>query len=207
MKQSVNLVPESFRRSVVAQQLMRHWTVAGIVVGTVLSAYVFWERETYRQIFTRRAVMESKARPFSEMKDSTDRMVREIRKLEESDALVRRLSRDQTPLLPLALVSAGVKACPDQLWIKHVKFEQRAKIQPGTNGAKELTASKPNEASDQETIGFMTLEGFAVDNLAVAAFVAALRDTKGFRSVELKSSINSDAQDLRRTSFTIESEL
>jgi Tfp pilus assembly protein PilN len=205
MKQSVNLVPESFRRLIVAKRLMRSWTLVSMAVGASLLTYVLWEGETYRQVRGRRAVVESKARPFSEMKSAVERMMQEIAKMEESDALVKRLSRDQTPLLPLSLVSAGVKACPDQLWIRHVKFEQRPK------GEKESEAKVPGprvrNATEVSTGGYLTLEGYAVDNLAVAAFVAALRDTKGFRSVELKSSINSSSDESQRTIFTIESEL
>jgi hypothetical protein len=204
MKQSVNLVPDSFRRAVVARRLLRSWLMTSMVTGIVLIAYVAWERDNYTRTHNRRLVVESKARPFSEMSNSATRMEEEIRLIDQNDALVHRLSKDQTPLLPLALVSAGVKACPDQLWIKRVKFEQHQKVEKPAAGAPAATSGSESVANGQ---GRLILEGLAVDNLAVAAFVAALRDTKGFRSVELKSSVVTQVGDQRQMSFSIESEL
>jgi hypothetical protein len=178
--------------------------MTSLVTAIVLTAYAAWERENYSRTLNRRLVVESRARPFSEMSNSATRMAEEIRLIEQSDALVHRLSKDQTPLLPLALVSAGVKACPDQLWIKHVKFEQNQKSEKPTANAPAAPKEAESVASGQ---GRLILEGLAVDNLAVAAFVAALRDTKGFRSVELKSSVVTQVGDQRQMSFSIESEL
>jgi hypothetical protein len=175
-----------------------------LVTVVVLTGYVAWERENYSRTLNRRLVVESKARPYSEMSQSTTRLADEIRSIEHSDALVRRLSKDQTPLLPLALVSAGVRACPDQLWIKHVKFEQHQKLEKSVANTTDAASKTESTISGK---GRIILEGIAVDNLAVAAFVAALRDTNGFRSVELKSSVVTQVGEQRQMSFSIESEL
>jgi hypothetical protein len=210
MKYTVNLVPTSFRRSMVARRLIRLWFLGALGMIISLTAYVAWERDHFQRMHDRRLIAESKARPFSEMQESAARMAAEIASIEQNDALVRRLSKDQTPLLPLALISAGVKACPDQLWIRHVKFHQDAKsdVSASTAGGPSPAApAGPAAATNDKLRRRLTVEGFAVDNLAVAAFVAALRDTRGFQSVELKSSVLTQLGQQTQMAFTIESEL
>ena len=50
----------------------------------------------------------------------------------------------------------------------------------------------------------LNLKGDALDNLAVAKFVALLRDAATFEKVELKSSLEKASRDVRVHSFSIE---
>jgi hypothetical protein len=63
-------------------------------------------------------------------------------------------------------------------------------------------------AAEQETPwASVTFEGEALDNLAIATFVAALRDTGLFRRVELKSSIGSKSPDSRAHAYSVECDI
>jgi hypothetical protein len=53
----------------------------------------------------------------------------------------------------------------------------------------------------------MTLDGFGVDNLSVAEFVAALRQTEAFQAIELKSSVTTPIRNTTAWAFSIEGEL
>jgi hypothetical protein len=147
-----------------------------------------------------------------------DRQTREIE-------VVRRLEGCRPPLALLGLVGQSARDCQGQLQIESLAFHpvQRAKtadpsgeaarttghpsgtpkagVPPAKPGGK--TETKPPAESDGDS-ALVTIKGVALDNLSVARFVAALRQTKALRRVELKSTKEQPLGACRVCSWMIE---
>lgn len=202
-KTHLNLVPDSFRQRVLLRRWGTRWlaiwltAAAGMVAFiVVLDRRIHWDDQVCGS-------MESKARPIVEIQNACERIKAELAALEQEDALLRRLTNEGSPIESVGLVSLGAKQCEGRIWVQRVRFrtelpdEKKNPILANTSGGE--SARHPTQK--------LTVEGVGTDPLSVPHFVSALRDTKGFRKVELKSSLKTEFQGISTWAFVIESEL
>lgn len=196
MKNRLNLMPWQCRKS----QLMRlrlaqwflPWAVAG---GLVLAACVAkWEQWQLRRDRVQR--LEREYVP-------TDALLTEIKafgdRLEEfrsREAVLAQLDSPRPALTLLGLVSRSARECQGRLRVEHVSLHVEG------DAAKPGNAGSSGAAPGRTTA--VTIKGDATDNLAVARFVLALRETKAFDRVELKSTQEQPADRRQTRSYLVE---
>lgn len=201
MRRFINLVPEAHKRRVIIRRLLRDWAAIIAFSSVALLAYFLYERDVIQDETERRVQIESKARPYVEMAEATEKMRREIASIEQNDAILRRLSNEGSPILPIALVSRGVGDCTGRIWVQQLSFHSKA---PDESDAKGTKGKEPIAA---QVRSYLVIKGLAIDNMAVSDFVRALRKTKGFRGIELKSAVSVIQDGAMAMTFEIESEL
>jgi hypothetical protein len=209
MKRSLNLLPESYRRRVAARRLLHRWVWTAVLSGCGFALYVSHQHQITRSDFERLKVAQSKARPYIEMTEGAERLIKEIETIRANDALVDRLTDERSPIVPIAVVSQAARACTGRVWVRRLSFESTLPAEPASNAkpaprpqGNPLTQTESTQAGER-----MTLDGFGVDNLSVAEFVAALRQTEAFQAIELKSSVTTPIRNTTAWAFSIEGEL
>lgn len=207
MKRFTNVVPQSYRRAVVARRAIRDWSFLGLIIGSALGLYVAVEVERLRSSYSAMQTESSAARPYIEMSATIERLRSEIEAIERGDALLRRLKVEGSPLGPVALISKASRACQGRVWIQDFHFESNSHS-GSAGGLRPAPAPRttPDGAAKADRPK-MTVTGTAADHLAAAEFVAALRDSNAFRTVELKSSITTETMGKTAWAFVVESEL
>jgi Tfp pilus assembly protein PilN len=119
-----------------------------------------------------------KCAPLKKLQTELDAMRAELDDLQQREALAMSLADNVPDLTLLGVVSRAALRSDGTVYIEQLSLNREA---PPT--AKE----ESDAAAGPERGGVLTLRGGGVDNLSVARFVAALRDSEVFERVQLKS--------------------
>lgn len=194
MKTFVNILPWNFRRRELLRQRLFQWSVVW-GIGLVLAAGAGWfESRAYKTELQVMQVKEGMDEPLQRLKADSERMRAQLNELSAKDALVVQLQDQPPPLVVLGLASQSARQCGGRIWLKNLQFQWTRK----------RLATTQQTASDVGPTGMLTLQGTGEDNLAVAEFVATLRETECFDRVELKSSVGMDSSGVRGRSYLME---
>ncbi len=129
--------------------------------------------------------LEASAAPVETLRNEIRALGGRLGQLGQYKALLAQLEGSRPALTLLGLISQSARQCGGRLRLE------------------ELTA----RTAQDETAGSpatLTLKGAAADNLAVARFVAGLRQTAAFQRVELKGSEQKNVEGGQSHSFVIE---
>jgi hypothetical protein len=118
--------------------------------------------------------------------------------------------RDERPLLTLiGVASRSARQCNGRLVIHNLSFkrqESRPDVDP-KKGKPRHKRSQDAPKEEETSWASVTFAGDALDNVAVATFVVALRDSGLFRRVELKSSVGNKSADAEVRSYLLECDI
>ena len=189
MMEHCNLLPLEFQRRLLIRSRLLQWSVvwgvitvavAGLAVHRV--CFMFAQQERVQ-------VMERQSEPLRNTVAENERLRGQLEEMTGREVLLGELDSAAYPLQLMGLVSRGASACEERLQVREFSL-QRVQNAPRQT----TTTSAPAEVEQSQPVAEMmrlTLEGRAVDDLAIARFVTALRQTRVFESVELKSSVGS----------------
>jgi hypothetical protein len=211
MKNHVNLLPWRCRRTQIIRLRFRQWlwpcgiTAAAIAIFFVVQlSRCLAARQRLDQVEREYFPLESLTEEIAASRGRLDERSREVE-------IVRRMENPRPPLTLLGLVSQTARDCQGQLHVESLSL-QAAREQPKTTAGEpaktaagertKATAKEAAETNGDSTV--VAIKGIALDNLAVARFVAALRQTKAFRRVELKSTKEQPLGACRICSWLIE---
>ncbi len=211
MKNYVNLLPWRCRRTQIIRLRFRQWLWPCGVTAAAIA--IFFAAQLSRCLAARQRLdqFEREYLPLesltAEIAASRGRLNEQSREVE----VARRMESPRPPLTLLGLVSQTARDCQGQLQVDSLSLQtaggrpkpaagEPAKAAPGE---RTKTAAKETAETDGDST-VVAIKGIALDNLAVARFVAALRQTKAFRRVELKSTKEQPLGACRVCSWLIE---
>ena len=118
--------------------------------------------------------LEAQYRPIVQQLKEVAKLKTEIQSLRRRETIALTLYEEKPPLTLLGLVSQAARANGGRVYIQQMHYTRN-------------DAEEANDTSDAAA-NTLALDGIGADNIAVATFVAELRDTQLFEHVELKSS-------------------
>lgn len=195
MKAFINLLPFEYRRRELVRLRLLQWSL--VWAGCLLLIVAAWWLKQSQHRASRLAVeaAETRFRPLEQLMGQRRAMETELRRLHAKGTVLGRL-RDEIQLLTLiGMVSHGARECRGRLVVDEMAFQRKA-----NNASADRPQRDPGKPTDTEPgaegsgpRASVTLRGTALDNLAVARFAAALRDSGLFERVELKSSVGDES--------------
>jgi hypothetical protein len=195
MRIFVNLLPFEYRKGEVLRRRLLQWSLVWTLC-LVTAIGVWWLKQNrYRASFHAADAAQRRYLPVERLVEESEKTRIELKGLRAKGTLWGQL-RDERPLLTLiGLVSRSARQCNGRLDLHRLLFERQEEHPKTDDRRRDRGNQQPQQPAEEETRPWavVTLEGEARDNLAVATFVVALRDTGVFRRVELKSSTGKDS--------------
>jgi hypothetical protein len=204
MKTYVNLLSPKHQRAALVTKLLWRWCAVW-ALGLTIVAVVFWvNKERFQKAAASISAAELACRPVVMTAEENARMLSQVRRFDCRETLVGQLGDERPVLGLLAVVSRSARVCDERVVVRDLHFEQQAE-NPSTTSPADQPASTNLRSAEPEAV--LTISGDALDNLAIAKFAAALRDTRIFRDVELKSSVGKASRELPIHSFIVRCEI
>ncbi|NLS93718.1 MAG: PilN domain-containing protein [Planctomycetaceae bacterium] len=201
MKNRVNLLPWRHRKAGLLRTLLPRWCAVWIVALLTFAAVFWFSRAHYAKTLAVVSARESAYRPIAAIVSQNSQMRQAVRRFGDRETLVGQLHDDLPVLCFLATVSRSAQLCEGRLVLRDLRFQQQAE----GSGARSRFADPGQAVPDSRPV--LTIEGDALDNLAIARFAAALRDAALFRDVVLESSVGKTSADRSVHSFVVRCEI
>jgi len=195
MKNSVNLLPWKCRRMQVIRLRVMQWSMPCAIAAAAVGLLGVAEWSRYRAAEARVERLEQEYVPVAAMGQEIKKQRARLDELAGDAARVGGLANPRPTLTLLGLVSQSARDCEGKLHVDSVS------VQPSGESAKK--AAKTASAPDSGT-AVVAIKGIAADNLAVTKFVLALRQTKAFQRVDLKSTQEQPYGANRACSYLVE---
>lgn len=201
MRTYVNLLPLKHRRAGLLRALLPRWCTVWVIGAVVLAGVVWLNKSHHQQMLAAVSDREAASKPIVAIIAQNSQMEQEIRRFDHRETLVGQL-RDNKPVLCfLAAVSKSSQLCNGRVVVRDLTFQQQA-VKPLSND-RHAGAAQP--APSPQAV--LTLEGDALDNVAIARFTAALQASALFRDVVLESSVGKSSADQTIHSFIVRCEI
>lgn len=184
MSRTLNLLTDRFRLRMLLRRRLRQWGAVCAVVGAVSLGWTGWRvldvRALHAQLTDRQAV----AAPLARMQGESRRIQKQLDVLNRRQSLLALLEQGKLPYQVVAVISRSTRQCEGQVQVRELLLSRHQVEKPAAAAPSgRPTAAKPET---MERI-LLTLKGVAADNLAVARFVTALRESAAFEHVDLRS--------------------
>ena len=181
----VNLLPAAFRKQALLRRSLFCWIIRWSACLLVCATYLFWEYRQVARANAAREEIEAVCEPVRLALAETAAAESQLEALIAKQLDLRRFTPNNRPLAVLALLSR-IEPGRGQLQIQRIDFEQTLDL-PAAAGS---PLPRKNEAKER---GRLILNGIALNDVTVAAFIDALRAIKVIRRVELQSSTRWEA--------------
>lgn len=195
MKTHLNLLPIAFLRARLLRRRLALWSPVWALVAVV--GVTIWWSERFRCSEACRAqyLREREFEPLARQIKENATMKRQIEELEKRELILDDVDDRHPPLTAVGIVSRCAARCDERLRVEKFVLERNRGASPS-----------PTSLASVAGGSLVTLEGKGADNLAVAAFAEALRNTSAFVRVDLKSTIRSGSEidDMRHFVITCE---
>ena len=194
MTRSVNFVPTSFRRHLLIRQRLRQWVIGWVLAfsaaGSTGIAHYGWVHSRQRAL----ADLESKCEPIRQLERSNQEMQTQLDQMGNRESLLSELEGGNRPTQLIGIVGEAAYHHDQTIHVSELRLSPNpTPPRPQSDSATE-TESRTKERMQ------LQLDGLGLDDLAIAAFVARLREFNVFESVVLRSSgvVEGLPQDARR---------
>ena len=178
---SLNLLPDSVTNRRAALRHFLAWAVVWGVSGICAFSLSTAEQRRLADLESRSGRLEALAAPVKRTRAQLVGLQERIQDIEERESWLVDSDSQQTLQL-IGIISAAA-----------AQVQGRVSVDTLHLAGFDREIPPPENSTDEPTIEHrmkLELNGLAVDDLAVASFVAGLRDTGVFESVELHSSIS-----------------
>jgi Tfp pilus assembly protein PilN len=198
MTDQMNLLPWGFRLRLLAYTRLRQWLIVWGVAVAVLAAYGTVQTSRLHSQRARSQVLDAQCQPLRAMAAENKVISQRVAEISGRQSLLTTLDAAQYPLRLVGIVSQSTAATESRLFVEELGLTRSfVAAAPTVKPPAGETSSAPSAAPAAQPPPSverlrLTLTGIAADDLAVARFIAALRDAQVFDSVELKSSIGTD---------------
>jgi hypothetical protein len=181
MKQHLNLIPLQYRRKQMIRSLLRTWaTIYGLaMLGFVIAGWWAWNQNSEQRIeLTAKNLQYA---PIQRLQDETLVLDEETVFLQEQEELLLELSQTHSMLSLLGQLSKASVNCGKLVSINDLSL-----------------STKPKQSSQ------IKISGIGVNDVAIAQFVAELRDSQMFGNVKLTSSGTTKVGNKSSKAYTLE---
>jgi Tfp pilus assembly protein PilN len=220
MKTHLNLLPWRCRRTQILSLRLRQWLWPCCTAAAAIAVCLVAQASRYAAARQRVEELQRDYLPLETLDSQIAALTGRIERQAREIAAVRQLEGARPALTLLGLVSQCARECQGQLQVESLSFQAAG---PRTKGGPKpsqaageplKTASKapgpPAKTAAKETAEreaestLVTIKGVALENLSVARFIAALRQTKAFCRVDLKSTKDQPMGATRVCSWLVE---
>jgi hypothetical protein len=170
MKNHVNLIPTNYRRRRLIRRRLWQWCVIWSAVALGCWGAAWAKQVGYQNVASTLSQRRAAYEPVKLLNKRTREIRENIHELNQRETMVDQLRDLRPPLVGLGIVSRCAKACDGRVQIQSMTIDRKRKAAP-------------------TSVGMLILNGRGINNASVAQFVAALRVTKAFDRIELKSSV------------------
>lgn len=170
----LNLIPDTFRRRAVLRKAVCRWGILCGIAGTVglaLCAPAWWD---VRGLRARVAAAEENCSDVRRLIADGSRLKQRLTTVKERTHRYAFTKQSHLPLTLLGLFSLEARMLKGRLRIDEFNFRESA------------VGTTADESVQRRRID-VVVSGFARDDTAISLLIAALRNTKHFASVDLKS--------------------
>ena len=181
MKSHLNLLPWQIRYRLVRRARALQWSVVFGITVLVLSAGGALRHRDLRQDRETVAQQQAQVLPLEQMQQRNEEMADRLARLSGLELLLAEVERSQYTLGLLGIVSRSASRTGQRIQVLEFNFQRR-------NESRTKKDADGKDVSEAYEVVYLTLEGIAVDEVAVAQFVAELRDSGAFVEVRLNSS-------------------
>ncbi len=202
MKTRLNLLPWRVRRSQIVRRRLIQWTVAWAMVAGVTAGLCLAkanQRAEAQEALTR---LEDEYAPIAAVRNQIQSCRKSLEAWNRREAAAAQLEDSRPALTLVGMVSRSARVCQGRLRIDLLTVRPRDEASRAAEKKPAEKQKTPTPAGSPSAT--VTIKGAALDNLAVSRFVAALRETKAFDRVELKSSAEQPIGDVRTCSYQVE---
>lgn len=191
MNDHLNLMPLVARRRNLCWLRLRQWSGVWLLVIALSGAVGIVQASRVASEHYRLTALDDSTRPLREKQQELDQMLVRLKTLRSRESMLAMLERMEQPVQLLGIIGRSIGGdrpevqvydmviSPTQI-VQVVKESEKAK-DPKTNVATPATRNVDRVQ--------LKIDGLGVDDLAVARFVAGLREAGVFETVALKSSI------------------
>jgi hypothetical protein len=192
MKTHLNLLPWTCRRNALMRTRALRWTAVWIGVAALTFTVFGFRMMRYRAAAVELGRLQEDNAPLEQIRGRIAESRTRLSALSAQEVILARLATPRPALTLLALVSRSVGEC-DGL----VQVEQLA-LRTVEEGEKAGEKARPGGRTT------VVIKGIALDNMAASRFVMALRNSKSFDRVELKSSIEEASSQRKACAYLVE---
>ena len=193
MQTYVNLLPTRTAVATLLLRRVRQWSFVAlsalslVVVGSIVE----WKRVESIQV--RLKQLENQAGPLPTLEREVDHMQQQLDQCNARATLAAQLVDDRSMLSLIGLVSRAAHESAGKVCVRQLSVETvSASGQRGLGVTGNVSLRK------------LQLEGLGEDNLSVARFVAALRESRAFHEVQLKASESTQKNDRKFRNYQLE---
>lgn len=212
MKRSLNLASIETRSRLALRRVLRFWAGAWLLLLAALGAVAAMQWLSVERAARAAEQIERRQPSLNALKLRSAQLKNQFRALQNGQSLIAQLEPEQLGFQVLAAVSASARRCGGRIQLQQLSLSRTRPAPAAADAAADAGGqSEPGNAQggpvDSEPsaeIAMVTLKGIAIDNLAIARFVADLRDGQLFERVELRWAMEAAETRGMGRSFVIE---
>jgi hypothetical protein len=184
----VNLLPVAFRRRILFRKRLRQWAPAWLIAAAAAASLAFSSQSSLDAQRAHLSRLEQQTEPLQTLVRENRQLRTRLDAIAGRQSLLAVLEPKLRPVQLLGLVSRCAREAGARVQIRTFALVPApAKASTAPAPARRSAAQKPTAAPAAPPFR-LDLAGVAADDLAIAEFVAALREQGAFRTVELRSS-------------------
>lgn len=206
MNSHLNLLPRAARRRNLCWLRIRQWGLAWTVVTLLSVVGIIGQFSRIASQHYQLSVLETSAQPLRETQRELDQMLQRLTTLHSRESKLAMLERMEQPVQLLGIIGRSIGDDRPEVQVYDMTIAPTQIVQV-IQETEKTAAQKANVASPAtRTVDRVQLkiDGLGVDDLAVARFVAGLREAGVFETVALKSSIRAASLPGESRQFSVE---
>lgn len=197
-----NLLPQSVRNQRLVSVGLKRWSCVWLLAGLSTLVFCAQQQRHVSDLEIAAVRLSAMAAPVRDLQKEQRKLQLEIAAIRERESrLVESDSRQALQLL--GIISSAAATNNGRISVQSLKLTSIEREIAGPENKAKSGKKKQKEAEVEQRMQ-LELSGIAVDDLTVASFVAGLRESAVFESVELKSSVRQivDNHDTRQYDVT-----
>ena len=206
MNAHLNLLPLAARRRNLFWLRIRQWGLAWTVVTVLSVVGVVAQFSRIASQHYQLSVLETSTQPLRETQRELDQMLQRLTTLRSRESMLAMLERMEQPVQLLGIIgrSIGGDRPEVQVYDMIISPTQIVQVIKETEKTAAQKANVATSATRNVDRVQLKIDGLGVDDLAVARFVAGLREAGVFETVALKSSIRALSLPGESRQFSVE---
>ena len=191
MNDHLNLMPWAARRRNLFWLRLRQWSGAWLLTLTLSALVGIAQASRVASEHYRLTAIETSVQPLRAKRQELDQMLVRLKTLRSRESMLAMLERMEQPVQLLGFIgrSIGNDRPEVQVYDMVISPTQIVQVIKETEKASDSKANVATPVTRSVDRVQLKIDGLGVDDLAVARFVAGLREAGVFETVALKSSI------------------